>query len=101
MTESEFLAQIIHLGHLRGWRVHHTRAAWSSKGYRTPIQGDPGFPDLVMVRPPRVIIAEIKTDRGELSPAQREWVLDLYGCRSVESYLWKPCMWEEIDKVLE
>ena len=102
-TEAEFMGQIIEMAQLRGWRVHHTRPAWTGKGWRTPIQGDPGFPDLVLVRKRgnvRVIFAELKSDKGRLAEDQGEWIRLLEGCKGVETYIWKPGMWEDILAIL-
>lgn len=99
-TEAEFMGQLIELAQWRGWRVHHTRPAWTGKGWRTPIQGDPGFPDLVLVRKirkhVRVIFAELKSDKGRLTDDQGEWMRLLGDCAGVESYIWKPIMWGDI-----
>lgn len=99
-TEAEFMGQVIELAQLRGWRVHHTRPAWTSKGWRSPIQGSVGFPDLVLVRKcgkyARVILAELKSDKGRLTDEQREWIRLLEGCKGVETYIWRPRMWGDI-----
>jgi len=61
MTEREFQQAVVQLARLMGWRVHHTRPALTQRGrWLTPIQGDAGFPDLVLCRPPRLILAELK-----------------------------------------
>lgn len=100
MTEDEFLRQIIELAHVYQWRVHHERPAWTNKGWRTPIQGDRGFPDLVLARSPRVIIAEVKSDKGRLTREEREWLEEMEGCPGVESFIWRPRMWDDIVGIL-
>jgi len=104
-TEADFMGQVIELAHLGGWRVHHTRPAWTGKGWRTPIQGDPGFLDLVLVRKRgkrvRVIIAELKSDKGRVTDDQREWLGLLEGCKGVEVYLWRPTNFEGIIAALQ
>lgn len=72
------------------WRTYHTLR---SKG------SEPGFPDLVLVRPPRLIFAELKSDRGRLSRAQREWRADLEAC-GVEAYTWRPSERSHIEAIL-
>lgn len=79
------------LAKLSGWTCYHT--------YRSD-KSEPGFPDLLLVRPQRVIFAELKTDRGKLSQPQRRWLELLGGCDSVETYLWRPMMWAQIEKTL-
>lgn len=102
-TETDFLNQVVELAKLCGWKVHHARPAWTVKGYRTPIQGDAGFPDLVLCRPPYIILAELKSETGTLSPAQREWIAALELCKGASVYepnvgirVWRPSQWEEI-----
>lgn len=101
LGESEFLDTIIDVAYFYGWKPYHVRAAWSRKGWRTPIKGDRGFPDLVLVRPPRVIMAELKSERGKLAFEQKVWRDALIQCPGIEYYEWKPSMWEKINEVLK
>lgn len=92
MTEAQFQAAVIDLARLCGWRVMHTRAAQIRPGvWATPIQGDAGFPDLVLCRPIQgdFIVAELKTETGRVSAGQHLWLraLDAAG---VETYVWRP-----------
>ena len=72
------------------WRTYHTLR---SKG------SEPGFPDLILVRPPRLIFAELKSDRGRLTKAQREWRADLEAC-GVEVYTWRPSERSQVEDIL-
>jgi hypothetical protein len=75
VTEAEFQDQVIHLARLYGWRCAHFRPARTEKGWRTPVQADgKGFPDLVLVRGPELIAAELKADKGRVSPEQQAWL---------------------------
>ncbi|MCI0542945.1 MAG: hypothetical protein L0Z49_00695 [Actinobacteria bacterium] len=56
---------------VRGWRVCHFRPATTRDGWRTAVQGHPGFPDLVLARRGRVVFAELK---AALSAEQLEWL---------------------------
>jgi hypothetical protein len=95
--EREFQQAVIDLARLMGWRVHHTRPALTQRGrWLTPLQGDAGFPDLVLCRPPRVIFAELKRAGGRLTHAQRGWLEALQACAGVECYLWTPADWDAI-----
>jgi hypothetical protein len=100
VREDEFMSSVVDLAHVFRWMVHHGRPAWTEKGWRTPIQGEPGFPDLVLVRWPRVIFAELKSKQGKMSDAQAEWIAELKKCPAVEIYLWRPDDWEEIKNIL-
>lgn len=80
LTERQWQAAIVATARQFNWSVYHT--AFS-------IKSSPGFPDLVLVRPPRIIFAELKTATGRLTHHQQSW-LDLLGaCESVETYLWR------------
>lgn len=100
-SESVFLTQVIDVAHLHGWKAHHVRTAWSKKGYITPIQGDAGFPDIVLVKAPRVLFVELKVDNGRLTPPQEWWLDDLEKCPGVEMYVWRPKMWDFLVAVLK
>jgi len=68
--------------------------------YRTPCQGDAqGWPDLTLVRPPRIVFAELKAEDGHLLPEQRRW-LDILDDCGQEVYLWRPSDFDEIQQIL-
>ena len=100
LAEADFLSQVVDLAHLCGWKVHHSRPARTAKGWCTPIQGDAGFPDLVLCRPPYIILAELKSETGKLSPAQQDWVAALEVSTSADVRVWRPSDWDEIVRVL-
>lgn len=109
MTEAELQNWIIELARLFGWLVHAERPARTQRGWRTPIQGDPGFPDLVMAHQVHgVIFAEVKTKSGRLSLEQMAWADILCDALYVEEfqpqrtryYLWRPSHQDEIEAVL-
>lgn len=99
IPESEFQATVVELARLRGWRLHHTRPARTQKGWRTPIQGDPGFPDLTMVRGDRVLFVELKSERGRVSPHQEAW-LEALRAAGAEVAVWRPRDWPKIVSAL-
>lgn len=99
-SEVAWQQQVLDLARLYRWRVHHCRPAADQSGrWSTPIQGDPGFPDLVLARHPRVIFAELKTDHGVLTLTQMAW-RDALGGRGVEWYVWRPRDFEEVRDML-
>src|SRR4051794_27414866 len=58
--EAVFQDQVIEIAHIYRWRVAHFRPAQTSRGWRTPVAADGmGFPDLVLIRQPEMIIAEL------------------------------------------
>ena len=105
MKEEYLQQQIIDLAHLHHWRVAHFRTARiqrkdGSVYYATPVQADgEGFPDLVLLKGNRVIVAEIKSEKGKLSDAQRDW-LSAWEMTEADVYVWRPQDWDEIEKRL-
>lgn len=103
MRESDFQRTVIATARYLGWRVaHFTRAVTPSGGWVTPVQADgAGFPDLVLVRE-RVVYAELKSDKGRVSPRQREWLQALTGAGQ-EAYVWRLADWNDgtIESVLQ
>jgi hypothetical protein len=69
-----------------GWMAYHVFDARRST---------PGFPDLILIKPPRLIVAELKTHTGRLSPAQREWLDRFRAIDGVEVYVWRTKDWLE------
>jgi len=89
VSERDFQQQVTDLASLHGWLIYHTHDSRRSQ---------PGFPDLVLVRE-RVIFAELKTERGKLTRAQRIWLAALAGA-SVEAYCWRPSDTDTIAAIL-
>lgn len=91
VSEKRFQEQVIQLANLSGWLCYHTHDSRRSA---------PGFPDLVLVRPPEIIFAELKTEEGRVRPEQRAWLEALGACPGVEVRVWRPAAWREIAEVL-
>jgi len=101
ISESDFLGQVIELARVLGWFAHHVRPAFSKRGWRTPVQGDVGFLDLVLVSGVRgrVIFAEVKSEKGRLTYEQKAWIAALKDAGQ-EVYVWKPSDWERIAEIV-
>ena len=97
MSEDDLLTAVLELAKLPGWRCYHQRPNRLGQ----IVQGDRGFPDLVLVRPrrlgtgvaeteqfyaPTIRFVELKSDRGVVSPEQQRWLdaLGPYAC------VWRP-----------
>ena len=91
LTEKAFMDSIVQLARQTGWLVYHTHDSRRS---------EPGFPDLVMTKVKRLVIAEIKTEKGKTSPAQDQWLSTLRTARGVKVKLWRPSDWPEIERTL-
>lgn len=91
VTEKEFQATVLELATRLRWRTFHVL---DSKGSTA------GFPDVVAVRRTRLVVAELKTEKGKLTDAQQSWMADLEQVLSVGAYVWKPSDWAELEAVL-
>lgn len=103
LSEAAFQGRIIDLAKLTGWRAHAERPAQFRDGrWATHIQGHAGFLDLVLLRPPRLIFAEVKRSlKGrQATPEQQIWLTQLSAVPGVEVYLWTPEGWDDIVDLL-
>lgn len=88
MTEKAWQQQVLEISTLCRWQHFHV---FDSR------RSDPGWPDLVLVRAPELLVAELKTDRGRLTPQQAQWLDRLAAC-GVEAHVWRP---RDFDQVWE
>ena len=92
ISEKTFAAQVVALAKLLGWRLYRTFCSIHSLS---------GFPDLCLTRHGRLLFAELKSDRGELTPPQMSWIHALEQCPGVEVYVFRPADWPQIEQVLK
>lgn len=91
LTEREWQSRVIDYSRLRSWRCYHAHDSRRS---------EPGLPDLLLARPGRLVVAELKSERGRLTREQAQW-LDLLGTvAGVEVYTWRPSSWSQVLEVL-
>lgn len=119
ISEDAWQKVVLDYAALTGWRRAHFRPARTERGWRTPVEADgAGFPDLVLVRQPELLIVELKAERGRLSPAQSSWLADLQACADaaepwlhredapgggnprLEVHVWRPSDWPEVERRL-
>ena len=90
LTEKEFQSQVVTLARILGWLVYHP---YDSR------RSEPGFPDLTMVRAGRLIFAELKSETGKVTLAQKDWARELE-LSDAEYYLWRPADWNMLERIL-
>lgn len=97
LSEADWLRRVTDAAKLFHWRIAHFRPGLTSKGWRTPVQGDgKGWPDLVLLRGRRLIIAELKSDTGRVSAEQSDWIAQLAEVPGLEVHIWRPSDWETV-----
>jgi hypothetical protein len=90
-TEREFMQQVFGIARDFGWSVYHPHLSKF---------GASGWPDLVLVKPPQLLFAELKTGSNKPTPSQQRWLDLLRAVPSVEVYLWRPSDMQHIAEVL-
>ena len=87
VSERLFQYKVEQIARMNGWQVFHPAPHQVRPGvYRTDGKG---FPDLVLAHKSRgLIFAELKTERGKVSPQQKIWALAITPW--AEWYLWRP-----------
>lgn len=92
-TEAECQSTIVAVAKRTGWLVHHARKARGlNETWRTHIQGDIGFPDLVLVHPKahHVMIIELKRRPNTVPREQAEWIEALVRAGVMTRVVWVP-----------
>ena len=82
-SEKDFQRALVKAAKRMGWLVYHSI---------DPLRSEPGFPDLVLVRRGRVVLAELKTRKGKLTAAQSSWLTEA----GSHARLWRPEDWTDI-----
>jgi len=90
-SEREFQERVVHAARINHWKVY---AIPDSR--RATLAG---YPDLTLWRGSRLIFAELKREKGRLSPAQIV-VLDEMRLLPAEVYVWRPSDWDDLLKIL-
>ena len=93
MSEAELQTNILDMCRVYGLLVHHCRPARTKDGrWSTPIQGNPGFPDLVISGPGGVLFRELKAAGRKPTPDQLLW-LDTLQTAGVDASVWFTADW--------
>lgn len=117
VSEKVFQAHVIQVARLNGFRapmedplqppldlILHIFDSRKSQGV--------GFPDLVFckpgevneegetISPGRLILSELKSEKGRLRPEQKLWLKALKTVPGTEVYVWRPSDFEDIKQIL-
>jgi hypothetical protein len=124
-SERSFERAVVEYAEYHGWRTAHfndsRREVVDRRTGERKLIGDKdakGFPDRIFARKGRIVIAELKAEKGRLSGEQKEWLealgspggdpdpvgvlaLELRGLfPRVWVACWRPSQWSEIEQVL-
>lgn len=103
--EADFMAAVLKYAGVVGWHHWHDtatnapRRCWNC-GRGTRIQRNAsGFPDLLLIRRPRLLFVELKREGEQPTPEQAAWHEQLRACGQ-QVYVWWPSDWPEIERIL-
>jgi hypothetical protein len=91
VTEKALLGALVDAARLSGWLTYHTHDSRRSAR---------GFPDLILLRPPRLLVIEAKREGARPTLEQAAWLsafAALAGGAEVETHIWRP---SDIDRAL-
>jgi hypothetical protein len=77
ISEDALLTWVLDVAKMHGWRSYHARPGRTTKGWRTPVQGDGvGFLDVLLLHSQcdYGVVAEIKRETGRTTPEQDAWL---------------------------
>ena len=83
MTENELQLEVQALCAELGLLWHHCKDSRKCAGH-------PGFPDLVILGPGGLHIVELKSDHGDTSAEQDQWIWLLHQSSFTEGQVWRP-----------
>lgn len=90
-NEKEFQSRVERYAKITGWLFYHTFSSRRSTS---------GFPDVTLCHPNReTLFAELKSDVGKPTDAQREWLLSLAASGQI-ACLWRPKHLDDIARYL-
>jgi hypothetical protein len=104
-SERDFMAAVIELATVLHWKHWHDyatnapRSCWHCGRKSIVPRNAAGFPDLLLVRRPRVLFVELKRDGEQPTADQQLWLDELTACGQ-EVYVWTPSDWTAIERAL-
>lgn len=104
-SEEAFQTALVNLATFCGWISYHPPDNRPSANTGRVQATRAGWPDVALWRPPerrpeddrpRFFLAELKAEKGRLSPAQTTTIAELRSC-GIEVYVWRPSDWPAIE----
>lgn len=77
---------VLQVAKINKWLVYHTHDSRFSES---------GWPDLVLLRPPRALFVELKAENGKVTAAQAHWLEQLEAC-GLTVAVWRPSHLDDI-----
>lgn len=90
ISEKQFQAWVVRQAKTRGWtrQFHILRA--QVQGSWVTNSSTPGVPDIWLLRPPRLVVLELKRWGGKATDEQSAWIAGLQKVPGVDAYVVDP-----------
>lgn len=97
ISEADWQSHVVAIATRLGWLHYHSPANRPVNGRVQNVVA--GYPDLHLIRGPRSVFAELKSETGTVTPQQMVW-LDSLEAAGHEAYVWRPRDFDEVLAVL-
>lgn len=97
ISEKTYQKQITDLATMYGWSWRHIQDSrmTNKHGQQFGDKDAAGLPDLLILRPPEMIVVEVKKELGKTTPLQDEW-LALFDACGIDAFVSRPSNFDEI-----
>jgi hypothetical protein len=101
IPERDIQTTVIEMARRLGYLVfhHHDSRRQVRPGVFVGDRDAKGFPDLVLLRPPRMVVIECKKELGKVEPEQQEW-LDAFAACGAEVHVVRPSNMDDVLKAI-
>lgn len=106
MSETAWQKQVVNGAETLGWHIFHDsatnrpRKCRQCKAFTPGPRNVKGFPDLLMLKGRRMVVAELKDEYGAVSPEQQAWLDWFRAIPGCEVYVWRPRDSNEVTRIL-
>lgn len=90
-SERQFQGEVVKVAKLHRWWAYHTLDSRGSQA---------GWPDLVLIKPPRLLFWELKIGSAQLRDEQFECMQLLASCSQIQVQVMRPSLWPLIAREL-
>ena len=98
MSEEQLSNIVVKLLGLYGFKYYYTWQPRQSSNRATQVKD---FPDIVAMKVPRLLVMELKREKGVVAPGQQEWIDGIKLCGSPESYVVRPSTLDLMQEIIE
>lgn len=98
VTEKQFQAWVVRRARERGWKLQFHVLRSQVQGVWVTNTSTPGIPDLWLLRPPQLVVLELKRWGGKATDEQAKWIAGLQKVPGIEAYVVSP---EHAEDVLD